>query len=80
MATSYEFECTKKCKSVVHGRKITAACTKRSVPDLVLIRFMAKFCKNFGVTDNEASIIIKPLDRINLNSLYLTRADQHFIW
>lgn len=51
----HEYECTKKCKSVVHGDKITAACTKRTIEDSVLAGFLIRTCRNFAeVTDKEA--------------------------
>ncbi|XP_052871018.1 inhibitor of Bruton tyrosine kinase-like, partial [Anopheles cruzii] len=40
-----DYECTAKCN---HGNAITAALTKRSVPDKQLAAFVAKTCRNFA--------------------------------
>lgn len=78
---SYEFECTKKCRSFVHGGVITAACTKRSVPDQVLLRFLAKLCKNFAeVADKEVQIIDFTLLECLLTMSMHNRVDQLCIW
>lgn len=61
LPAGYEYECTKKCKSVVHGSKITAACTKRGPSDSLLAGFLFKCCRNFAeVADIEAGLIDQP--------------------
>ncbi|XP_052871449.1 inhibitor of Bruton tyrosine kinase-like, partial [Anopheles cruzii] len=45
---TYDYECTAKCRLVSHGNAITAALTKRSVPDKQLAAFVAKTCRNFA--------------------------------
>lgn len=54
-------ECTKKCKSVVHGSRITAACSKREIDDNILAGFIKKSCRNFvQVSDEQVIDDIEP--------------------
>lgn len=49
---TYEYECTKKCK--IHGNRVTAAVTKRSVTSEDLAAYIAKLCRNFAeIVDDE---------------------------
>lgn len=54
LPAGYDYECTRKCKSVKHGSKISAALTKRSLTDELLAKFIFKTCCNFAdVSDKE---------------------------
>ncbi|XP_039954070.1 inhibitor of Bruton tyrosine kinase [Bactrocera tryoni] len=44
---NYEYDCTRKCRHVEHGNKITAALTKRSIDDEHLGAYIAKTCANY---------------------------------
>ncbi|XP_054736672.1 inhibitor of Bruton tyrosine kinase [Anastrepha obliqua] len=44
---NYEYDCTRKCRCVEHGNRITAALTKRSIDDDQLGAFIAKTCANY---------------------------------
>lgn len=53
LPSGFEYDCMKKCKSIEHGNKVTAACTK-SISDSVLGAFLLKTCRNFAeVSDKE---------------------------
>lgn len=45
-STSADFECTRKCKNVVHGNLITSAITKRAIDETLLISYLTKICRN----------------------------------
>lgn len=44
---NYEYDCTRKCRYVEHGNRITAALTKRSIGDDYLGAYIAKTCANY---------------------------------
>lgn len=51
---NYDYDCTKKCKNVNHGSKITSSITKRGISDEALASYIAKICRNFtDVLDEE---------------------------
>ncbi|VVC95937.1 unnamed protein product [Leptidea sinapis] len=45
--TKFEPDCTRRCKSNLHGQTLTSAITKRSVSDLSLASFVKATCFNF---------------------------------
>ncbi|CAH2234229.1 jg16678 [Pararge aegeria aegeria] len=48
MSKSVEVDCTKRCKSRIHGQSLTSAITKRSVSDESLASFIKSTCANFA--------------------------------
>ncbi|XP_023939294.2 inhibitor of Bruton tyrosine kinase [Bicyclus anynana] len=48
MSKLLEVDCTKRCKSRLHGQSLTSAITKRSVGDEALASFIKSTCANFA--------------------------------
>lgn len=48
MSKTLEVDCTKRCKSRVHGQVLTSAITKRSISDESLASFIKSTCANFA--------------------------------
>lgn len=48
MSKFLEVDCTKRCKSRLHGQSLTSAITKRSVSDESLASFIKSTCANFA--------------------------------
>ncbi|XP_058820045.1 inhibitor of Bruton tyrosine kinase [Topomyia yanbarensis] len=46
--STFDYECTKKCRLLSHGNAITTTLTKKSVSDELLAAFVAKSCRNFA--------------------------------
>lgn len=54
--TTFDYDCTKKCKKIDHGNAITAALTKRSISNEKLAKYISKICRNFAeILDEEVS-------------------------
>lgn len=54
--TTFDYDCTKKCKKIEHGNAITAALTKRSISNEKLAKYISKICRNFAeILDEEVS-------------------------
>ncbi|KAI8421624.1 hypothetical protein MSG28_009633 [Choristoneura fumiferana] len=47
MSKGMEVDCTRRCKSRLHGQVLTGAITKRSVSDEALASFIKATCANF---------------------------------
>jgi len=54
--STFEYDCTKKCKNLNHANIITAALTKRSISNNHLAAFIAKTCRNFSDIVDEGVI------------------------
>lgn len=79
--SNYEYECTRKCKSIEHGSRITALLTKRSISDEKLLLFIAKSCRNVDVVDCEVGTRTAIVShQHHLPALQISREELRCIW
>lgn len=58
MSKTVEVDCTRRCKSRIHGQILTSAITKRSASDESFASFIKSTCANFAKAfDFEVSFI-----------------------